>query len=514
MRLPGFLRRPVRGAGRGGGSDVEPEAEKTVSRKTLVVAGLGGASLAVGLLLLALWSGRGSIDPLATDGSPGTAPVLAISELNLPVLYDLEPALAALDRSVPKVFGDLTHRIPHPSLSGVHFAFEAERGPLRVELRGHTVRLTTELSYRARGWYGTPLGTTLTGGCPQGSAPPPRARIVLVAPLELGPDWNLKARPRIESVEPLHAGERDRCRVTPLQVDLTDWLMLTARSEIEDQLTAFDSALAAHDLPGEIERYWALLSGPVRLGEDTWLLLDPVAVRHGGFSRTDEGGDTLRLELAIAARPRIVLGPPPRVPVTSLPPLDEGFVAEHFQVTVEGNADYETLSELATARLRGRTFRVAGRSLEIRGVAATAAPDGRLAVELHVGGDVEGRLSLIGTPTYDPSLQSLTFPDLKVDVTEGSLLVRTAVWILQTAFPSRLRHQIHWPMEQLFEQGRELADGGLTHELSDDIRLEGAVHSLRVGEVFATGGGIVVRSILGGTARLVIDRGIAEEAGA
>lgn len=475
-------------------------------RRILLWAAAAGVVALAAAAVLALRSWGGPLPPFPPSGTPLVAPAFPVQELNLPVVYDMAPALVALDAAVPRSFGNLSQRVAHPSLTGVEYALEASRTPFEVEFAGDTLRVSTELTYRARGWVRTPFGTTLTGGCPEGNQPAPRARVVVSAPLDLAEDWSLQATPRIEEVAPLSAEARDRCRITAAQFDLTDWLLESARGELAAQLDGLNGALARVDLPGQMARYWELLREPFLLDEETWLVLDPVAVRQG---RIDSGpGDepSLTAELSLGVRPRIVLGPRPILARIPLPPLEEGEVADGFDVVLEGRVDYATLSGLAARELKGQTFQVGRRTVEVRDVTVAPGPEGRLAVALEVTGGFEGRVLLTGTPTLDATLGEITVPDLVLHVETGSLFVRAAAWVARNVFPSRVRQYARWPVAELLGQGLELADGGLNHAFSHEVRLEGAVRSLEVDQVLATGEGILVRSTLAGAARLMVEQ--------
>jgi hypothetical protein len=111
--------------------------------------------------------------------------------------------------------------------------------------------------------------------------------------------------------------DRDRCRMTLLQVDVTDKVMGGARTALQDRLSALDARLAAFDLPNESRRLWDQLSRPLELTDSLWLVINPTTVRIGLLRMQ---GDTLVTTLGLSANPRVVGGARPDVPVPMPPP--------------------------------------------------------------------------------------------------------------------------------------------------------------------------------------------------
>lgn len=465
------------------------------------------AFLALGLAPTPGW------DEQASHEAYPAAPALPSSELNLPVRYELDPVLEAVEQSVPTTFGDLARQIEHPSLPELRYAFEAQRAPFRMELVGDTLRVTTELSYRARGWFDTPFGATLTGGCPRGDAPPPRAVITLSAPIRVTDDWSLESRATIESVAPRTPTARDRCVVAPLQADLTEWLMLTAQEELEGWTRELDRTLASVDLRSEMARYWELLREPIPVGPDSWLVLDPRGIRQGSLEQLEGSGHTLEAEVALRTFPRIVVGPRPEVLDLPLPRLEHGPVDGGFELTVDGSADYGTLTELVAAQLDGQEFELGPGRVRIEGTRLTPLADGRLGVELELDGSIRGRLLLSGRPALDPVRGEITIPDLDFRLQTRNVLARALARVVRIGFPHRVRELARWPVDGLFEEGRTLASQGLNRRLSADARLEGDLSSVEVAHILATRDALVVRSVLGGSLRLVIDPRPVQELG-
>ncbi len=468
------------------------------------------AALGAAILLLLVFILRGGIrapDPVV--GPPGELEPLPSSSLRLPVVYDPAPLLETLETVVPARIGDLSERRPHPSDPALRYAFQAERDPFEVELRGDTVHLSTVIRYGGRMWYASPFGGDLTAACglAQPGSEAPRARIRLSSPLEVDEDWNLHSEMRVEEVAPLTPEDRCRASVLQLELDVTDLIMAAAEAFLEEQTEAIDATLEELDLLPHVEPFWDALRDPIPLAEGAWLILDPTGLAGGRLGGMNAGDPNIRTEIGILARPRIVMGAPPAPSSMPLPPLDRDASPGVGAILVDASLDYDYLSEVLAWALAGEPMRIGEREIRIREVRASEADDGRLRLDLEVEGAVDARLRIVGTPVYDPGSGELTVPDLELAVERGGALVRTGAWVLRTAFPGYLRSQARFPAADFVEAGRGLAAAGLNHRFSEEARMEGRVDSVEIVRVVATPGGVVVRTRIEAEARLVIGDG-------
>ncbi len=430
------------------------------------------------------------------------------SILHLPVDYDLSTAPAMLESMLPQRVGSIADRRSHPASDLIQYAFEAEREPLQVELRGDTVQVTAILHYRARGWYNPPIFPEITGSCGERTETMPRARVVLSSPVSVGEDWSIETALQIDRVEPMTSGRGDRCIVSGIDVDITEWIMEEARVGLGEWLSEIDGTLAGFDFRTDLEQYWTMIRDPVDLGGGFWLVVDPRSIRHAGLNGSSSMANGLRIDLEVEARPRIVSGARPSqngATAAELPRLVQGPVDEGSTVHLESTTDYGMISDLAREALRGQVVEAGGRTIRIEDVRVRGVGDGRVSLDLRVDGAVRGQLFLVGTPVYDAARNEITIPDLTFHVETRNVLARAASWILQTGFSDRIRRQARWSVGELLDDPAALAEEALNRQLSELVRMEGRLGSLEVTRVAAMRHGLVVRSRLAGDVRLIVE---------
>lgn len=464
-----------------------------------------GLLIAVGSVLVYLRLGLGprieAPPPTAEDGAERVPPI-ATSSLNVPVTYDVTPVIADLEELVPKTYGSLDERIPVGSNDRASVAFALSRAPFRASLDGDRVRISSVISYRGRGWYDLGVLPEVGASCGTGNdEAPPRLVVALSAKLSLADEWTLSADARVDRVAPVSDRDRDRCRITPLRIDMTDRVVNAANDLLRRHLPDLERAVADIDLRSRFEEWWRILLQPIELDDDVWLVIDPVAVSRGSIRGA---GQTLLATVGLSANPRLVLGPRPAPLQSPLPLLDSAEVAEGLRIRATATADYETASERLTHELRGQVIEERGHRIEIRRIVVSGIGAGRLAVELDFTGSARGRVYLIGTPRYDAGTGEVHVPDLDFDVASRNLLVGGLDWLAHGSVASFLRDRARWPVEYATDFAESQLHRGLNMPLSDEVRLRGEVDSVRVVGVYATRASLVVHAAASARAELVV----------
>ena len=465
------------------------------------------AGLAVAAVLVLWWrSGPVSefLDPpapeLLADEEERLAPAPA-SSLAAPVGIPLSRLEALLNEAVPRSFGSIDQRRALPDRDRTEIAFALERGDLQARMDGSTARVEGVIEYALRAYYDPPILPEINGSCGTGDAPRRRLRVVIEAPLALSDSWSLATRSRVVAVEPPTDEDRDRCEVTFLGIDLTDRVVEGARSFLEDQQRTVDSIAAAVDLRPSFDDWWSTLQTPVELDDSVWLVIAPESVRRGALRGS---ADSLWVDLALEARPRVVVGPRPPSVEGPLPTLEAGEVSPGLEMVVEGSVDYGTASRIIMSEIGGTRLEHEGRAVTVDSLRVFGIGGGRVAVDLVVSGDLSARLFFTGTPELDPATQVVSVPDLDFDVATENVVLAAASWIRQHGLRRLLREQARWPAAPATDWLTTWLDRGLNLEISEDLRVEGTVLDLSPQVVYALRDRMVVRIAARAEARVYV----------
>jgi hypothetical protein len=465
-------------------------------------------TLAIAASLLMSCGGDATVAPAMPKPRPGvwTVPVLPsmpVSVVDAPVTYAVEPLRKALEASVPRTFGSLDERVRIDGRKSV--AYAAVRTPFAVGFEDGRLTLTTTLSYRARGYYNPPLSPTISAGCGTSDSTPPRVRLVLTSDLQLDSTWQLVTRTRVSSLRPLTTTPRDACKVTFLQIDVTDQVMKTVRPVVERHLPRVDRRVARIDVKRRVSRWYEQLQKSIRVSDSLWLQLMPVRISLGDITLRDS---QFVANIRLRATPRLVTGPRPEDLLRPLPALQKASsdVGDSVHLNIEGLLEYKDATAMLTKQLVGRTFRRFSRSVTVERVALSALSDGRVLLTTTVGGAVRGNLYLVGTPQVDRVARALIVPDLDFDVATSDALVSSVAWLRRGDFVQRLRDGAKFPLDDILERTRQKVEGALNRDLTDGVRLSGAVHTSRLVDVLVHPRWLVVRAEAAGTLALDVDR--------
>jgi hypothetical protein len=446
--------------------------------------------------------------PRARDGvsNAPVLPELPLSVVDAPISYALEPALTALERAVPRHFGDIDKRLTVATNERQQIAFEADRTPFDVAFNGRRLTISTTVSYKGKGWYNPKIGPTIGASCGTDSLPP-RLRVTIHSDVDVTTDWQLRTRTRLASVAPATDTPRDACRVTAFKIDVTDRVVRSITPLLAGRLPAVDGKIGAFDLHTRLERWYNLLNRNIRVKDSLWLVLAPRDVRLGELRLEDTA---LVANVRLFARPTLMSGPKPAEVSTSLPPFNraKGEVGDSAHLRLEGLLTYADANAVLNRKLAGRKFRRFNQRVTVERVRLYPLGDGRVALALTLTGGVAGDAYFVGTPKLDTATRVLTVPDLDFDVSTADDLVRGLAWLKKGDIVTELRKRAQLPLDDLLEDTRAKVEKAMNRRLTEGVELTGSVRTGRLIDVVALPQWLVVRAEATGSLALHVDRAI------
>jgi hypothetical protein len=431
-----------------------------------------------------------------------TLPSLPTSTLDIPLTYDLTPVVTALEKAVPRKFGNIKER-KQLANKRMAVAFEAVRDPFSVSLNGQTAYITAVVHYAGQGFYKAPIVPEVSGSCGIGGVKP-RAKITIASDLRISPDWRLRGKTRVARVEPYSNETKDQCRVTVFNINVTDRVIDATKNALTAKQSMIDQRIASLDIRSRFENWWHLLEKPIPLTDSVWLTINPSAVRMGENVGVKK---TLVTALGFSASPRVVTGPMPTVVPTPLPPLYPAAVGNGLHILLEGVIGYDLATRLLKDHIVGKKFEKAGRTFLVKDARLFGIGGGKLALELRFSGGANGRVYFVGTPRYDPSTNELYVPDLDYDVGSAGLLVKGVEWIKHDDVREFIRSQARWSIGNVMSLGREQLLKGLNRDLAPGVHLTAEVKQVQGLSVHPRRAHIRLRAQADAVARLTVKQG-------
>ena len=458
---------------------------------------------AVALLLSMASCGGDRIDApppaVVTGVVMESLPPVPPSRLELPVTYDLAPALAWLETEVPRNIGSMDKQIRVNDRTKIAFAITRE--PFQVSFAPRTITISSVLHYEGRGWYNPPVLPEMSGSCGTGDVRP-RARLTLRVTGQIDSTWTLRTKSTVEAV-PLTDTERDQCEVTAAHIDVTTKVLGAAAGALQKELTKVDRKLRKYPLRAEVEGVWATMQSPLRLTDSLWLLINPVSLRFLPFTTLR---DTLHWQAGLEANPRIVGGAKPAASTNPLLPPDRSDPPPpELLILSEGRLPYDVAEEILSKATSKTKIRVGRRTIAIRHLKPMPLGDGRVSVALTVSGAANGVLYAVGHPQID-SLGILTMPDLELDAGTTDALTGALAWLASSdRITQALRDAIRVNLAPTIEKARVLAEKNLNRELAPGLVLTTTLTSAQPAGVWAAPDALVARVIVKGQGAIAIN---------
>jgi hypothetical protein len=437
---------------------------------------------------------RGAV---ALAQAPATAPPPPdVSTIVVPIRYSLAPLLPELEARVPRTFADKQRE------RGIDVRYEVGRNPLVLNMVGGGLHATTRVNYALEACRGR--FPCVSCGFYE---PRRQADIKLHTKLEWDPAWRIRSR-----TTPLPVHYPKPCQVTWFDIDVTrrfvapvvaDQLAIAARTI--DRNTPRLATIKPH-----AEQIWTALQTPMEIAPRTWLTIDPSDV---ALTPITGSGLVVTSALHLRALTRVVVGEKPRAVRKPLPPLK---VAQQtpsgLRVPFDLELPYDDASRLATSEVAGRTYKVNGKPLSITSLRLLPSAGGRVIVEADIdyqGGrlrNYKGRITLEGTPRFDPATASVTIPDLeyRLDSNRRGLFLRAVERAAHDSIRQRLRENAHFALGARINQMRADIASALTRKLATGVTMRGRVDAIQPLAATPLPAVLVVRVVATGSVEVTI----------
>ncbi|MEP6618368.1 MAG: DUF4403 family protein [bacterium] len=370
------------------------------------------------------------------------------------------------------------------------------RDSLEMRMNGDRVELIARLQYRGR------VAVPRVGGFAScGYAPEPMKRAELKAATSLywRNDWRLGSRNTA-----LAATLPDPCEVTLLKVDATPLMRHIVDGQLEKLRQQLDSALPAMaDLRAAADSLWRVMQQPVALdsASTAWLSMTPENV---ALARPLGRGDAITTAVVITARPRASIGARPGRGTGRLAPLGLApATANGIHVPVDIELPFADISARVSQIMRGE---VPGADLTVDSVKIWGVGDTAV-VRVSVRGTVNGDLFALGRVAYDTATRRVLVNNLQYTLASDSKMSRFKATLgsyrIKRALDQATGHGRLDVSTQLDSLRRQLTTQ-LNRPLAPGVTVSGSVDGLKIAGLATTGTAFVLRVVLDGQARLIV----------
>ena len=103
--------------------------------------------------------------------------------------------------------------------------------------------------------------------------------------------------------------------------------------------------------------------------------------------------------------------------------------------------DYSHLQNVAKKNFEGKKFSEAGKTIEVVNI-EVGKSSGRLQLAVDVKGSFNGKLILLGIPSFDKSKSLLYGDQVEISVKTGNVLHKAASWLLKGKIKNELEKNV------------------------------------------------------------------------
>lgn len=326
--------------------------------------------------------------------APATPPEPGPSQLPARMWASLRPAIARLEKAVPTDIGT-SGRFERDE-EGVALRCRVERGPFELTARHDTLFVRAKVSY----WLSARGDGFAQVEC--GSERDPRiAWFGSMIRIGWSDDWRLDSR-----AARLPITHDRKCKPKPPGIDFTEIMTHRIAERMARPLIDAIPGTLADEVPLRpgVVAVWEAVRDPVELGRGRDLWLDYRARRMLASPLT-LSGDSLRIDLAVEVRPRLVASRPSSGRDTLADPRVR-VIGDPLQVAFDCTVTLDSLARRIREQCdEGRGEKTA--AVQVSGVFVRGGGD-RLAVSIETSGRLAGRVHLTGQVRYNDRAHALS----------------------------------------------------------------------------------------------------------
>lgn len=440
---------------------------------------------------IAILGSCASIKPETPDSIIKTIPTLdqPLSVITVPIKVNLTPYFKETDKSIPKKFSG-----KQENCDGVSFSYNFKREPIQFDGKGKYLNFEVDGAYALKLNY-CPSCHDLFG---KEQCAVPRVyvscgvdedmRKITVAyktKLNITPDFKLKAETDLIKVEP-----KDPCEISLFKYDATKTLKQEVTKALKGLESTIDKEIGKVELKKQAEEAWKLLSNPIQLGKYGYLNAHPSKLN---IDNLFFDGVNAKLNLSLGFYPTFTSIPEEKNGKTELPKLSNFKNDEGFNVCLDINANYDSLSTILTNEFKGKIIDLKGKKIIFNNIKIYSAASEKINFEISFSGSKKGVLYLVGTPTFDKTSQSISFPDVEFDLKTKNLLLKSVKWLFNDKITEAFKTYSSLDLKPHLDQIKTSVNKELNKEIQKGIFLKGKIDNVNIESIYPSNSSLILR---------------------
>lgn len=404
------------------------------------------------------------LDAPPNNPNPVNLPKQEVSTVNVPVSLNLDAVRSEVLKRMPSPLAAGTNKLVlKVSVGGTSLTAPVEtQVSHQLWLRDLTMRMNGDqfvIDVQAEFSVATKLNSSITSvslaSCGINEALP-RVQFTLPGTIKLGPQGKLILQKGSWSTKWLKP-----CNLTSLNLNVESILNLPIiRSKVEQLVSeSIDASAGNVSLRPHLAAVWPQLVAPREIQPGIWLVLQPEKIGLDGLFGNN---NVLNTSVMVRARPLLISGSKPNLPLPALPEIETLPKADGFHIEMRGDIGLDQANQMLNQQLAGKPFMADGRTVLIEKLRIYGNGD-KAVIGVTLKQPIEGEIYLLGKPVFDIEKNQLSLQNVEYSLATNSFLASTASWLLG----STLRETIQEKARVKFDE-----DLGGTLQKLRDLRID------------------------------------------
>ena len=413
------------------------------------------------------------------------------SEINIPIQVNLRPLYLMAEKSVDTAF--YSPNWPDGWVQNgcdTRYKYSFRRGPLQVKTVGPSLILGFTGFYKIIG---------STRACVNGAALSPwtpacrcgyeegdrRVTVNFQNSLSVSPD--LKARLSIKTLDPQPV---DKCNVCFWGQDITGDVMKGLKEQLDAAKSGMEKSFGGYDLRPKFQLVWDQLNRVYGLYGFGWIQINPTKIRVNNFSARN---DSLNINIGLSARP-VVSFEKPAEHLTVVPHLSDFTPRQGFNIFLDADLNYDSLSNIVTSQLRDKRFDLtSNKYVVIKSCSLYGVDNENLIIKVEFEGSQKGVFYVTGKPTYDGTSKTIDLSDLDFDIRSKNMLLKTAEWLFNRRIINELKKYTRFDLSSYINTAIIAFNQQLNKEWIPGIQGSGKVQEIKIVKIYPLREHLIIR---------------------
>lgn len=173
-------------------------------------------------------------------------------------------------------------------------------------------------------------------------------------------------------------------------------------------------------------------------------------------------------------------------------------VNNNFSLFVNTDIDYKKITELSRKEMIGQVFNFGKKNVKVEDLLIYGSGS-KVAVEVLLSGDLNGKIYLMAKPYYDSENQTVGVQDVDFDINTRNSLVKSANWLLNGTLANMIEKKMVYSISDLIETSQKIISDNIRDNRSvKGMVLKGSINKLDIDAIYPGNESLKVILILEG----------------